>query len=484
MDEEKNEQQQPRDWAERLLHRNAANIERVRQHAHILFPLLDRFGRMMYNNELNLFGLKDVKVARNPIVFGVWLIVLVFGIFGIWATLAPIDSAAVARGVVVLDSDKKTIQHLEGGIIEEIIVHEGDAVVAGAPLIKLSETAAKSKLDQITGQLHSSEASLARLIAERDGAESINFPEDISTDNPADMEIIEVQRKLFDTRRKSLTGNVAVLNQRINQQNEEITGLRAQIAATQKQIELTNDEIAAVEKLLANGNASRPRLLALQRNEADLTGRKNDLIAQISRAQQTIGESEVSINNQKNDDMKDIADKIEEAQNNIASLKEQQNTASDVLKRLIIRAPQAGVVTGLKVHTVGGVISPGEELMDIVPQNDKLVIEAQVSPQDIDVVRPGLPAKIRLTAYKIRLVPPVEGKVEMVSADRFVDKATNQPYFTARILVDNKSLEKIKGVSLYPGMPAEVLIVTGSRTLFGYMLSPITATMFRAFREQ
>lgn len=426
-----------------------------------------------------------IPIARGPIIFGLWCMAIAFGGFGLWATFAPLASAAVAKGVVVLDSNKKTIQHLEGGIIDKILVHEGKFVEAGEPLVILSETAARARLDLIGGQYYAEKATLARLMAERDQAPFVIFPDDLLfSDDLRIAEILDSQRQIFDTRRKALEGEVSVLRERILQHREEITGLESQQQSSQKQIALLNDEISVVEKLLASGNAARPRLLALQRNAAELQGRRGEYLAQISRAQQSISEIEVQIINRQNEHLKEVVDQIRETQVSVATLAEQHATAQDVLNRLEVVAPQSGIVTGLKFHTKGGVIGPGDAIMDIVPQDDRLIIEAQVSTQDIDVVHQGLPARVRLTAYKTRKIPPVEGTVLSVSADRFVDNVTGQPYYLARVMVDQEQLDNIKDVALHPGMPAEVLIVTGDRTLMSYLITPLTDSFFRAFREE
>ncbi len=427
----------------------------------------------------------DDRIARGPIRFGLYAFILIFGIFGLWSAFAPLDSAAIAPGIVVLDSNRKQIQHLEGGIVDEILVTEGQFVDAGDTLVRLSETAAKARLELVSGQLHAERATAARLVAERDDAGRIDFPPDLlnSTD-PELAEIIESQRRLFTVRQDALSSKIGVLSKRIEQFRDEIRGLRSQTTSTEDQLVLIKEEVSVVDSLLKKGNAVKPRLLALQRQQAELEGRRGEYLAMIARAQQSITQTDIEILNIQNEHLKDLVDQLRETQERIAQLQEQRNTAKDVLDRLVVVAPQSGIITGMKIHTQGGVIAPGETVMELVPQDDKLIIEARVSPQDIDVVHQGLEAQVRLTAFKTRKIPPVRGDVIYVSADRFIDPQTNQGYFLSRIEIDEDELMRLQEVELYPGMPADVLIVTGSRTLLSYLIAPITDSFYLAFREQ
>jgi len=236
--------------------------------------------------------------------------------------------------------------------------------------------------------------------------------------------------------------------------------------------------------LLAKGNAAKPRLYGLQRQDAELEGRRGEYLANIARAEQSITEAEMEIINARNGYEKDIATELREVQTNIPTYAEKLQAAEDVLRRIVITAPQAGIVTGLAVHTKGGGVSPGATLMEIVPQDDRLIVEARVSPHDIDEVHAGLEARVRLSAYKSRRVPILEGTVQSVSADKFIDQMTRESYYTARLRLDDAELKKLDNVVLTPGMPADVLIVTGERTFLSYLLSPLSDGMFRGLREQ
>lgn len=426
-------------------------------------------------------------LGRKIILYGCWMFVLLVIVPLVWSMVAPLYSAAIAPGQVILDSNKKTIQHLEGGIISEILVREGMSVNKGDVLVRLDATTTKASYELVKKQYIASLATEARLIAERDKAENISFPAELLSQQGKDPivdENIDNQTRLFKTRRSNLEGQVAVLNQKVEQANKQIEGYESQIKSADSQLALLNEEIGVVSKLLRDGNASRPRLLALQRNAADIGGQKGQYVASISQAREAIVESQKNIINAQEEFLKDTLKELSDTQVTLSDLREKINANEDKLKRIDILAPIAGRVNDLKVHTVGGVIQPGEKLMDIVPDNDKLIVEAKVMPQDIDVVHDGLEASVRLTAYKTRKVPPVSGKVINVSGDRFNDERTGMSYYLARVEVDMKEIGQLENVHLYPGMPADVLIITGKRTALAYLWSPISDSFNKAFREQ
>lgn len=426
--------------------------------------------------------------ARPTILIGLILMILLFGVVGLWAALVPLKSGAVAMGRVISESNSKEIQHLEGGIIKEILVHDGDAVKAGQVLVRLDATTVKAKSDQVLGQYLAAKATESRLIAERDGKPSITFPAEYLKQeslNPKVKDALETQRHLFASRRDSLTGQIGVLNEKAGQSSEEIRGLREQITAYNTQIELLNQEIATVQGLLASGNALKPRLLALQRQQADLMGRRGEAQANISRAMQGGNGSKISILNLKNDFMTKVAAELKDTQVQLSSLEEQARATSDIARRVEVTAPSAGIITNLKIHTVGGVVGAGEVMMNLIPTGDRLIVEAHVSPQDVDAVHPGLLAQVRLTAFKSRYLHPVEGKVTTISADRVDDKNTKESYYVARIEIPESELAALgKNIKLTSGMPADVLIVTGTRTMLSYIMRPIRESFGHAFHDQ
>ena len=448
---------------------------------------VDEAAAFMVNKKDYQYDNEVVGAASGPIRFGLWLFLIFFVFLGSWSAFAPIQSAAIAMGVVVVDSNKKSIQHLEGGIISEFMVKEGDKVKQGDSLILLDDTKAKASWEIYKGQMRSYLAVEARLMAEQDGSDTITFPEELN--KLGSMEEIEKVKQseinLFDYRKKSLEGQVAVLEQRVKQLEDEIHGLEAQEKSASTQLALINEEVEVVQKLVDEGRAVRPRLLELQRNAANLEGSRGEYQALIARAGQSIAENRLSIINLRNERMSDIVDELKQVQVNISDTKERITATKDTLERVLITAPTDGVVTALKYHTVGGVIRAGDPILDIVPQEDEKIIEAQVSPEDIDSVYIDLKANVRISAYKRRTVPTLEGTVIYVSADRFVDKNTGVPYYLARVEIDKVFMEKLEEpLDLKPGMPAEVHIITGKKTPLGYMLDPITSFFGRAFKEE
>jgi len=425
--------------------------------------------------------------TRSLVLAGSALIgVFVIG-FGTWSVVAPLESAAVAVGSVVSESSRKTIQHLEGGIISAILVHDGDRVTAGQTLIRLDDTKARTTLLALRGQLWDAKAREARLIAERDGAATIDFPPDLlaQQSEPPVAAALAGQQKIFDARRSLVESKTAAIRERINQVHEEINGHQAEVVALETRVKLLQEEVGGVKQLVASGLERKSRLLQLERDLADADGKRGDTLAQIARAKQTIAEAEIDILSLQNDRQKDVADELRETQKKGHELAEQVQAAADVLARDDVKAPENGTITDLRVHTPGGVISPGEALLDLVPEADRLVVEVQVRPEDIDRVHEGLPAQVRLLPYKQRRTPMLTAKVTYVSADRLVDKRTERPYYTAKLRIDEKELAALGNeVKMVPGMPSEAMIQTGETTVAAYALSPILDSFHRAFREK
>ena len=425
--------------------------------------------------------------TRELVLAGSALIAVFVVGLGTWSVVAPLESAAVAMGSVVSESSRKTVQHLEGGIISAILVHDGDEVTAGQTLIRLDDTKARTMLLALRGQLWDAKAREARLIAERDGSQTIDFPADLlaQQSEPAVAAALGGQQKIFDTRRSLMESKTAAIGERINQVHEEINGHQAEVGALEKRVALLQEEVGGVKQLVAGGLERKSRLLQLERDLADADGKRGDTLAQIARAKQTIAEAEIDILSLQNDRQKDVADELRETQKKSHELAEQVQAAADVLARDDVKAPENGTITDLRVHTPGGVINPGEALLDLVPQADRLVVEVQVRPDDIDRVHEGLPAQVRLLPYKQRRTPPLDAKVIYVSADRLVDKRTDRPYYTAKLRIDDKELAALgSDVKMVPGMPSEAMIKTGETTVAAYALSPILDSFHRAFREK
>lgn len=425
--------------------------------------------------------------ARPTIALGLFLMFVLFGVIGLWASVMPLAAGAIAPGRIVSESNRKTIQHLEGGIVKEILVHEGEVVAPGQVLVRLENVSAQARNAQVIGQYIAAKVTEARLIAERDNLKTIVFDAELlarEASDPKVKEALETQRRLFDTRRAGFEGQVSVLNQKIAQTSEEIRGYRDQITAANQQISLLEQEITVVEGLLKTGNALKPRLLSLQRQQADLIGQRGQATAMASRANQTINEAKIAILNQRTDFLNKVVAELKDTQVQLSSLEEQARASADVVRRIDVTAPLAGTVTGLGVHTVGGVVQPGETLMTLVPTDDRLVMEARVAPQDIDVVHAGLVAQVQLSAFKTRYLRAVKGTVQTVSADRFDDPKTGESYYLARIEIPQSELADIGNITLTAGMPAEALIVTGYRTMISYLVRPIRDSFGHAFHDQ
>jgi HlyD family secretion protein len=423
--------------------------------------------------------LRRVTLAGNLLI-----LCFVLGL-GTWSGFAPLESAAVASGVVESESSRKTIQHLEGGIIRKILVADGDVVRAGQTLISLEDTKARAEVQSLQGQLWDATAREARLQAEQHGLERVSFPaklEIMQNESPSVAAVLTAQQSIFETRRQVFQSQAAVNREKKSQVEKEIEGLRAQESAASKRVEIVREEAATVAMLVDKGLERRPRLLNLQREMADIEGRRGEIVAQISRAGQVINESHATLLKLESDRQSEIAQSLREAQNQIFQIRERLQAAEDQLLRTAVRAPEDGVVTELRIHTLGGVIGAGAPLMDLVPRQDRLIVTARVRPEDIDVVRPGLSADVNLLPYNQRRVPRLEGTVTQVSADRLVDKRTDQPYYAAKIRVHPR-VAGIDGVQIIPGMPAQVFIKTGRGTVALYALRPLLDSFNKAFRE-
>ncbi len=421
--------------------------------------------------------------VRAPVLLGFATIFLFFGGFMGWAAVAPLDSASIAPGVVKVESDRKTVQHLEGGIVREINAREGDRVRAGEVLIRLDDTQPRASLDLLHVRMMAAIALDARLVAERDGRNIVTRPIRLRNgpDDATAREIIDAQIRIFDARRETMSDQIAILGQRIAQFAEEINGLNGQIGAEERQIALLDQEIKSMAELVAKGVAPRPPYLELQRRLAELEGMRSQNLARIAQVGQSIGETRLQIAGLRTARTDEVVQQLRDTQAEQFDLAERIRSAQDILRRTEIRAPIDGKIVALKVHTPGGVIGPGEPLLDLVPSDDRLVIDARVDPRDIDVVHAGLRALVRLTAFNQRNLPPLEGIVTSVSADRLTDERTGQAYYLVRVEPD-EILVQAQG-AIQPGMQAEVMIVTGARTALESFLNPISRSLNRAFRE-
>ena len=416
---------------------------------------------------------------------GYLLLLAGLGVFLVWSVLAPLDSAVVAPGVVIVEGYRKSVQHLEGGIVKAIHVRDGDQVEAGQLLMELDDTRARADLELVRSQYHGLRAREARLMAERDQRpEPVFPPELLGADDPVVRDAVEGQRRLFLERQRSLAGERAVLEQRIGQLDEQIRGLERVQVAEGRALESYKLEIADLQQLFQKGLGDRQRLRELERAAAELEGEQAKHAASAAAARVQISETRLQILQLDQKFRTELVAELREAQDRLAGLKERIRALEDSLSRTRIVAPVAGTVVGLAMHTLGGVVPAGGRMLDLVPAGVDLVIEAQIQPVDIARVHGGLEAQVRFTALKVRTTPVVDGVVETVSADRITDSSTRLSYFLARVRVSRDALAVLGDRPLLPGMPAEVMIRTGERTLAEYLVKPLTDGFARAFREE
>ncbi|MBV6632843.1 MAG: HlyD family type I secretion periplasmic adaptor subunit [Alphaproteobacteria bacterium] len=427
------------------------------------------------------------KPGLGGVFFYLTLVIAIsFGGFMTWGFAARLDSAAYATGVIAVESKRKTIQHLEGGIIREIAVREGQLVKGGDVLIVLDDTQTRVNLDVIEGQLYVMQARRARLIAELEDAELINFPETLlsARGDPDVEEALINQTDLFTARRDAYRTQISLLNSKVVELEEQIGAFRAQSSAAVEQLRLIGEEIEAVSVLLEKGLETKPRLLALQRAASQLRGQRGELEGRIAQSRESIGATQLEIIDLENQRRTDIVNDLDGVQTSIADLTDRATAARDVLSRGVILAPEDGIVTDLQVTTTGGVVTPGQELLDLVPREDRLVIDARLNPDRINSVHPGLQAQVQLPSFSRRRVPLLPAQVTHVSADQLQDPQGN-PYFAVKVeLTEDFHAALPEFVELVPGMPANVLIALGERQAIDYILSPIMDAASLAMREQ
>lgn len=421
---------------------------------------------------------------RHIRTIGAVIVFATFGIFGVWAFFAPMDSSALAPGVVVVKSYRKTVQHLDGGIVAKILVKDGDLVKEGQPLIILDDAQIKAQLEIARGQYITLAAQVARLRAEKDQLKQIDYPESLNNDSdPRTIEAKQAENNVFNSQKNLHEGEIAVLTQRISQISSKIQGLQSQIYSKKELVASYAEEIYDLKELLAEGFADKQRLREIERNRAIQGGEIAQLKAEIATNQMLISETRLQILQVQKQFQETVASKLSEAQAQLNDANERVTAMKDKLDRVVIKAPAGGMVLGLTVHNENSVIAPGHTILDIIPQGAELIIEAEVSPMDIDRVTVGLKAEVRFSAFKQSKTPKMDGRVISISPDRFVNEKTGLAYYLARVELTPGSRKKLGDLQLVPGMPAEVLINTGERTLFEYLAQPATNAFARAFIE-
>jgi HlyD family secretion protein len=429
---------------------------------------------------------KSISDWRGIAVAGYAVIILTFGVVGVWAAVAKLDKAVVAQGFVAVETNRKSVQHFEGGMVREIFIKEGDHVTKGEVLFSLKKVQAQANNDLVKNQLDSGLALEARLLAERDQKENITWPEEFSgrSAEPLLVRIMTDQIHQFQERHTSLEGQVSVLESRIEQLTMGIRGIAIEKDSTEKQVGYINDELVNLRDLGKKQLVPMTRVYAMERERTRLEGVIGHSIADTAKAQSSIGEIKIQIQQLRQKFQEDIASSLLEVRQKIADARERVTVAGDVLNRVEIVAPLEGTVQNLKVFTVGQVLRPAETLVEIVPDEEPLVVNAQFSPNDIDTVYGGQQAEIRFPAFHSREIPLMMGRIESISHDRLLDEQTRQFYFLGVISLDRSDIPEEYRPRIRPGMPAEVVVATGERTVLSYIISPLSESLRKSFRER
>jgi epimerase transport system membrane fusion protein len=420
---------------------------------------------------------------------GLVIVLVVFGVFGTWAALAPLSSAAHAPGVINVESYRKTVQHLEGGIISSIDVTDGQSVAKGQVMVTLDDTQPRAQLEVLRGQLFIALAREARLVAQRDGLPKIAFGDELATSgkDPRAEEAMRLQTQAFLARKAAYDGEIGLYRQQIGQLEARAAGMRAQQGSRERLVGSYKAELKDFEALVEEGYAEKQKVRELERNLAFSEGQAGEFASNLAATELQISETRLKILQLQKELQREVAKELAEVQAELFSVREKLQSVQDTVARTVVRAPQAGTVLDLSVHTIGAVIQPGARLLDIVPQDERLVVEAKVSPMDIDRVQIGQLAEIRFSAFKSRATRKAQGRVVALSADRLVEQNDQNriPFYRARVEIPPEAIRELsqQGLVLVAGMPAEVLINTGERTLFDYLVAPLKDTFARSFIE-
>jgi HlyD family secretion protein/epimerase transport system membrane fusion protein len=408
------------------------------------------------------------------------------GSFTLWAALAPLTSAAMAPGIVKASSHVKTVQHFDGGIVSEILVRDGDHVTENQLLLRLQGTEFAADHDALDQRMIDLETQEARLVAQRDHAATITLPKRIAA-RSADPKVVAAlagQQRIFADQAATLAKQTDVWRSRIEQYRRQIAATEQQNETLSRQIALMSVELKDAASLLAKGYERKSRVLEIERREAGLKGDLAGNVGRIAALEEQIGEAELQIEGLMSTHAKDVSEELRNVQSKRAEVEEALRKAASRVARSEIRAPQDGTILNMRAFAPGQVVSPGGALLDIVPSKDELVIEARVQPLDIDVVHRGLRASVRFVAFKQRTTPTLDGEVTRVSADAFNDERSGQSFFTATVRVDQSELKRLPQLKLYSGMPTEVAIITGNRTLLDYLIQPFTDSFAHALNEE
>ena len=424
------------------------------------------------------------SIRRYTIAGAAVVVFLTFGV-AVWAMTAEIAGALIAPGTIVVESNSKKVQHPTGGVVGELRVKDGDRVKTGDLLVRLDDTVTRANLAIVTKTLTELTARKARLSTERDGSDHITFPEELmqQANVPDAAQVMAAEVRLFELRRAARAGQKSQFNERINQAKDEIVGFGAQKTAKDKEIAFIEHELIGVRELYEKNLVPITRLSQLEREATRLGGERGQLIAATAQAKGKIAELQLQIIQVDQDLSSEVAKEMREIDAKIGEFVERRVSAVDLLKRTDLRAPQDGTVFQSTVHTIGGVIPAGEAIMLVVPDSDRLTVEAKVNPQDIDKVQLGQNATLRFSAFNFRTTPEIFGTVSQISADITTDQRTSQSYYTIRIAMPADEVARLGKVKLVPGMPVEAFVNTGDRTVMSYLMKPLSDQINRAFRE-
>jgi HlyD family type I secretion membrane fusion protein len=421
--------------------------------------------------------------SRGLVVAGCLVIAVSFGSLATWSNSAHLSTAAIASGTLAVDSHRKSVQHLQGGIIREILVRDGQRVAVGDIVLRLDPTQKQSLVDMLRGQVDLGQAEEARMIAERTGAPSVEFPSQLlerarTEQGPA--AILSGQRSLFESRRQAQDGQTAILRNRIAQSRQQIDAMRVQESAKRTQSALIEKELSGLRGLAARGNAPGNKVLQYEREAERIAAERGEIVSSMAMVRQGIGEAELQIVQIGRTFLEQLETDLRKTQASLFESTQRLEAAQADLARLEVRAPYAGTVVDMAHHTVDGVITPGSRILDIIPDGDQIVAEVQIKPGDIDGLTVGMPAEIRFTSFNQLETPVRHGQVLSISADRLTDPKTGAPYYGMRVLVNARDGQE--GLEILPGMPAEVVVQKRERTLISYLLQPMRETIASAIK--
>ena len=416
-----------------------------------------------------------------------WLIVLAgFGGFLIWALLAPLDKGVPLNGKVSVATNKKAVQYQNGGTVDAILVKEGSKVKAGDVLVRMNNVQAKADAETNRVQYYIAKATEARLIAERDDQDQIAFPAMLSdmSDNPRVMSYLETQKEVFLSRRNTLHSELSALSENINGLISQTKGLQASRKNKEEQLTYINEQLEGIRELEKEGYVARNRLLELEQTAAQINATISEDIGNIARAQSQVSELKLSRLRRQQEYKEQVREQLSEVQKQVDALASQLTGLDYDLEKVLVRAPASGIVVGLKVFTEGAVVAPGFNMMDIVPSEDSLVVEGQLPVHLIDKVRAGLPVELMFTAFNRNLTPHVPGEVTQISADRLIDEITGEPYYQLIAKVSPEGIEMMPDLTVKPGMPVEMFVKTGERTMMNYLLKPFIDRLKLSMTEE